>query len=103
MSSIDNENLHANSIEIISCYPNPFNPYITLSYKIENFFYVHLGIYNLLGEKVRSLVANFKQPGYHFVKWNGKDELNKHVSSGTYFLVLEVEGAHLTKNITFIK
>ena len=101
--SIDNENLHANSIEIISCYPNPFNPYITLSYKIEKKDYVYLGIYNLLGEKVRSLVANFKEPGYHFVKWNGKDELNKHVSSGTYFLVLEVEGAHLTKNITVIK
>ena len=101
--SFDNENLHANSIEIISCYPNPFNPYITLSYKIEKKDYVYLGIYNLLGEKVKSLVANFKEPGYHFVKWNGKDELNKNVSSGTYFLVLEVEGAHLTKNITFIK
>ena len=48
-------------------------------------------------------MANLKEPGYHFVKWNGKDELNKHVSSGTYFLVLEAEGAHLTKNITFIK
>ena len=52
---------------------------------------------------MRSLVANLKEPGYHSVKWNGKDELNKNVSSGTYFLVLEVEGAHLTKNITFIK
>ena len=101
--SIDNENLHANSVEIISCYPNPFNPYITLSYKIEKKNYVHLGIYNLLGEKVRSLVANFKEPGYHFVKWNGKDELNKLVASGPYFLVLEVEGTYIIKNITFIK
>ena len=62
-----------------------------------------MGIYNLLGEKVRSLVANFKEPGYHFVKWNGKDELNKHVASGPYFLVLEIEGTYLIKNITFIK
>ena len=101
--SIDNENLHANSIEIISCYPNPFNSYITLSYKIEKKDYVYLGIYNLLGEKVRSLVANIKEPGYHFVKWNGKNGLNKDVSSGPYFLVLEIGGTYLIKNITFIK
>ncbi len=101
--SIDNENLYANSIEIISCYPNPFNPYITLNYKIEKSDYVDLVIYNLLGEKVKSLVANFREPGNHFVKWNGKDEFNKHIASGAYIFALEVDGAYVTTKVTFIK
>ena len=101
--SIDNENLHANSIEIISCYPNPFNPYITLTYKIEKNDYVDLVIYNLLGEKVRSLVSDFNESGNYFVKWNGKNEFNERVASGAYIFALKVDGTYLTKKVTFIK
>ena len=101
--SIDYENLHANSIKIISCYPNPFNPYITLSYKIGKSDYVDLVIYNLLGEKVRSLVHTFQESGNHFVIWNGKNEFNQNVANGAYIFALEVDGDFLTKKITFIK
>jgi len=69
--------LHAN-------YPNPFNPETTLRYDIGNASKVELVIYNLLGQKVRTLVDGEQAAGTYSVKWNGLGDDNRQLASGIY-------------------
>ena len=101
--SIDNENLYANSIKILSCYPNPFNPSILFKYNIGESNDVHLSIYNVLGEKVKSLVEEVQEPGNYYVKWDGNNGFNQSLPSGTYFLRMQSGDDHMMKRTTLIK
>ncbi|MFA4906716.1 MAG: FG-GAP-like repeat-containing protein [archaeon] len=69
-------------------YPNPFNSSTTIRYKLDSMSIIELKIYNLTGEEVRMLVHNSQDPGEHEVKWDGKDNHGKEVSSGIYFIQL---------------
>ncbi len=66
-------------------YPNPFNPVTIIQYQIPRTCRVTLKIYNALGQVVRTLVGESKEPGYYNVIWDGKDSLGKEVASGVYF------------------
>jgi hypothetical protein len=66
-------------------YPNPFNPETTISFDLAEQVPVTLGIYNLKGQLVRSLIHETKAQGQHSIVWNGMDENGRPVSSGIYF------------------
>ena len=66
-------------------YPNPFNPETTIFYSVKNDAKVSVEIYNLLGQKVKTLVNGSVKKGNHGLTWNGKDETGRNVSSGIYF------------------
>lgn len=67
-------------------YPNPFNPGTTIVYRLAQNSTVSLVIYNLTGQKVRTLVKNQKQAaGAYQVVWDGRDETGHAVSAGIYF------------------
>jgi len=73
-------------------YPNPFNPTTIISFSIPKESEVELTIYNVKGQRVKTLLtSNFKR-GNHTVIWNGDDESGKIVSSGIYFYNLIVNG-----------
>ncbi len=67
------------------CYPNPFNPATTISFSIKEKTPVELIIYNILGQKVRTLVNQPLEKGEHSVVWNGTDNKGRPVASGIYF------------------
>ncbi|MDP8287982.1 MAG: carboxypeptidase-like regulatory domain-containing protein [Candidatus Electryonea clarkiae] len=66
-------------------YPNPFNPTTTIKYGLRDAVNVQLDIYNILGQRVHTLVDGPQKAGYYTIVWNGKDLNSKLVSSGTYF------------------
>ena len=66
-------------------YPNPFNPETKIAYQLPIASNVEIHIYNIKGERVKTLVDECKSAGYHNVIWNGKDDSGKEVSSGIYF------------------
>ena len=71
-------------------YPNPFNPTTTISFSTaESTENAELAIYNLKGQKVKSLINHNMEAGQHSVVWNGTDENNQHVGSGIYFYRLK--------------
>ena len=72
-------------------YPNPGNPSATISFSLPQASHVSLEIYNLLGQKVRTLVEGAKEAGSHSVIWNGRDESGKVLSSGIYLYRLKTE------------
>ena len=69
-------------------YPNPFNPETTISYNLPNTGNVELSIYNVLGQKIRSLINARQISGDHHVSWDGLNDSEIQVSSGVYFYKL---------------
>jgi len=65
--------------------PNPFNPSTTILYDILLPCPVRLDIYNARGQKVRSLIDEWKASGHHSVVWDGRDDAGRATSSGVYF------------------
>ncbi|RLC54287.1 MAG: hypothetical protein DRH79_00975, partial [Candidatus Cloacimonadota bacterium] len=57
----------------------------TIKYAISEPADVTIVIYNIKGEKVKTLVRERKEPSYYQTIWNGKDDTGKTVSSGVYF------------------
>ncbi len=70
-------------------YPNPFNPSTTIHYEIGRESKVTLTIYNVLGQRVRSLIRGASQVGKQTVTWDGRNDSGHAVTSGMYFYRLE--------------
>jgi len=65
-------------------YPNPFNPTTTIKYQLPQTSDVQLSIFNVLGQKVRTLVNAQIEAGYHSTEWDGRNDLGAQVGSGIY-------------------
>jgi len=86
--------------------PNPARGTMEITYGIpasNQQGMVNLTIYNLLGERVRTLVHGPTPGGVYRARWNGKDERLKEVPSGTYFFQLTVREKQVIKKGTLIR
>ena len=91
---VSNEDSSVNPVSdnALSNYPNPFNPNTTISFNIPKSGNVDLVIYNIKGQKVKTLTNEKYLKGEHSLIWNGKNDSNQNVSSGVYFYKLNVDG-----------
>jgi flagellar hook assembly protein FlgD len=76
-------------------YPNPFNPTTTISYGLPYDAQVRLDIFNIMGQKVRTLIDFRQVAGFRNVTWDGRDGAGKSVASGVYFYRINA-GDHLS-------
>ena len=74
-------------------YPNPFNPTTTFSYSIARTVFTRIEVYNVLGQRVATLVSQQLNPGSYTALWNGKDDRGAQVSSGVYFVHMSANAA----------
>ncbi len=65
--------------------PNPFNPETTIVFTLDRAGEIKLEIYNIRGQRIDTLLQEYRQAGEHSVGWNGTDDRGKPVSSGVYF------------------
>lgn len=85
-------------------YPNPFNPTTTIFYDLPVESAVTLTIYNVRGQKIRTLIENrTTAAGRQRVAWDGQDDFGKPVSSGIYFYSLQVNDFRDTKKMLLIR
>lgn len=91
------------SFELFQSYPNPFNNTTAIKYRLQKTADVSLVIYNVLGQKVRTLVEEEKQRGAVTVIWDGKDEQGKDLSSGIYFYRLTAGEVSQTRKMVLLK
>ncbi len=83
---IDDENLPEVTAAVLhGAYPNPFNPSTTIAFSLPEPGDVQLDIYNIRGEKVRTLLSEHRDSGKHLVPWDGSNEKGGAVASGIYF------------------
>lgn len=66
-------------------YPNPFNPETTIHFDLAQDSKVEIVIFNSKGQKVKTLIHEFRKAGSHKVIWNGKDDNMHNCGSGIYF------------------
>jgi hypothetical protein len=78
-------------ITVYRNYPNPFNPATTIRFDLPVTGKVSLSIYSILGQKIRTLVNDIMEAGYHDVKWDGRSDTGMPVASGVYIYRFEVE------------
>ena len=76
----------------LSNYPNPFHSNTTISFELAKESDISISIYNIKGQKVKSLTNANYETGTHSVTWNGKDDNNKSVASGIYYYKLNMDG-----------
>jgi len=79
-------------------YPNPFNPRTVISWQLSIGGHVEVNIYNLLGQKVKTLVSEKQNAGTHSIEWNAAE-----LSSGVYLYRLQNRGQIQTKKMVLIK
>lgn len=84
-------------------YPNPFNPTTTISYALPQNAQVKLSVYNILGQKVRTLVDEYQSAGYKQVTWNGQNDQGSEVSSGIYFYKIQADSYTKTAKMSMLK
>jgi len=86
---------------IINAYPNPFTDHINICFSSRNSSNIHLEIYNIKGQRVRTLINNqTKEGGYYEVIWDGRDDNGHCLGSGIYFIKLRTEkGVNLAKMV----
>ncbi len=89
--------------ELKGNYPNPFNPTTHIEFSLKKAGNVELAIYNINGQKVRTLVSEEMEADNHKVTWNGKDDRGNSVSSGTYFYRLQTSETTQTKKMLMLK
>lgn len=69
-------------------FPNPFNPSTTIPFFLEKSGMVDLSIYNVLGQKVRTLLDGYITAGAHQPVWDGRDQIGRGVGAGIYIYQL---------------
>ncbi len=84
-------------------FPNPFNPSTEIRFRLEQPSIVELAVYNVLGQKIKTLVSGNFPGGEHAAIWNGRDERGRALSSGVYFYRLRSENRVLTRRMVLIK
>ncbi len=84
-------------------YPNPFNPDTIIRFSLVNESKVTLDVFNIKGQKVRTLVNETKAAGFYSSKWDGRDDNGNQVSSGVYFYRLNADKNSLTKKMILMK
>lgn len=89
--------------ELGNNYPNPFNPETNISFSLASETGVKIEIFNIRGEKIRTLMDTEMPAGTHSVNWDGTDARGQQVGSGVFFYRMKTPEYEETKKMMMIK
>jgi hypothetical protein len=101
--SIDKQAALPRTYALHQNYPNPFNAATTIMYELPVASHVTIEIFNILGQKVVTLLDDQELAGIHSIHWSGSDESGKTVSSGVYFYRISTPGFTAEKKMVLMK
>jgi hypothetical protein len=84
-------------------YPNPFNPITTIKFALPEPSSVRLEIYNLLGQRVTTLIDKELPAGDYSAVWEGTDDIGQPVASGMYLYKIEAGKYKASKKMMLLK
>ena len=83
-------------------YPNPFNPTTIIPYQLPTTMHVRLEVFNILGQRLTTLVDGERAGGFHAVRWDATDAAGQAMAAGVYFYRLSGEGVQATRRMVLI-
>ena len=84
-------------------YPNPFNSSTTIRYLVSQRSWVQLEVFDLMGQRIKSLVRRRQEPGSYEIVWKGEGERGSAVSTGIYFARLQVDNSTEVKKMVLVQ
>lgn len=84
-------------------YPNPFNPTTTIEFSLAKTANVKINIYNLQGQRIRTLVQQKYSAGQFSVQWDGRNDQGKAVASGIYLYKMETNAFSTARTMILLK
>jgi hypothetical protein len=85
------------------CFPNPFNPRVTIPFEVQKDGMVRLAVYDVSGHLVRTLLHAWTAHGPHDATWDGSSDAGVPVSSGVYFCHLHAGGFSAARKVVLLK
>jgi len=102
-SFTSDENVALQTEFLAQNYPNPFNPSTTIKYEIKEAGNVTIEVFNIKGQKVKTLVYEYQTADNYSIIWNGTNANNQGVASGIYFYKMEVGDYTCLKKMILLK
>ena len=84
-------------------YPNPFNAQTTIEFSLPAAGHVHLALYDILGQRVRTLIDGRRLSGLHRIVWDGLNDGGRTAGSGVYFCRLKAGNREATRRMLLLK
>ena len=94
---------HVDKFELKQNYPNPFNFTTQINYCLHRPGVVDISIYNIRDQKVKTLVADFKSAGKHWVIWDGSDDSGNSIASGLFICKIKQAKKPCTQKMIYLK
>ncbi len=101
--NVQNEGQIRPTYELSQNYPNPFNSITSIRYQVSTYDHVKILIFNLSGQKVRTLVNERQLPGTYSAYWDGFDDSGLKASSGIYFCKMQVKNFVQVRKLILIQ
>ncbi|MCK5148368.1 T9SS type A sorting domain-containing protein [bacterium] len=98
----DNTNNNPNNFNLQQNYPNPFNPSTVIGYELITSTNITIEIYNVLGQKIRTLFDGYQTAGPGQVIWDASNDLRQGVPAGVYIYSLKADGININKKMLLI-
>ena len=84
-------------------WPNPFNSSSNIRYALAQDGRVRLDIYDLIGQRIRSLVSEYQTAATYEIGWDGKMESGANAASGVYLVKLSVGPKLMTRKLLLLR
>ena len=92
-----------NEFVLAQNYPNPFNPETAIKYDLAKRVRVEISIFNLLGQRIESLVHATQDRGVYLIRWDGTNSSKQIVPSGVYILQMRAGDFVAVRKMLFLK
>jgi hypothetical protein len=89
--------------QLLPGYPNPFSSGIRIPFSLSRSSRVEMAAYNVLGQRIATLVSGVYPAGRHIVTWDGSSQDGSRLAAGVYLLRLTLPGRSLIRKITKLK
>ena len=91
------------SYALYPSYPNPFNPQTAIRYDLPEAGTIRISLYNVSGQRIRTLLNGHQIAGTHSVTWDGTDDRGRPVANGVYLCRMKAGRFQRTRKVLLVK
>ena len=99
----NNEQIICPTVQSVSVYPNPASQNSQLHFQMRKATPISISIFNIKGQKVKTLINNELKEGEYHLSWDGKDNNGRTCSSGVYYYQIAAPNQNITKKMLLLK